>query len=113
MYPCGISLKEKNGGNFFYIHTLVLSYFSRDLTNYLISTEVTIVSMNRHQEAAANALTGKISFIRVDDPMELMIRNISENELEDFLAILMEAALWLKNEGKEMWKDNQLSPENL
>ncbi len=28
--------------------------------------------------------------------MELTIKNIAENELEDFLAILREAALWLK-----------------
>jgi GNAT superfamily N-acetyltransferase len=45
--------------------------------------------------------------------MELIIKKISENELEDFVSILREAALWLKNEGKEMWKDNQLSPETL
>ncbi|MDR6550331.1 hypothetical protein J2736_001514 [Paenibacillus qinlingensis] len=45
--------------------------------------------------------------------MELIIKSISENELEDFLSILKEAALWLKNEDKEMWRDNQLSPENL
>jgi len=45
--------------------------------------------------------------------MQLVIKNISENELEDFLSVLKDATLWLKNEGKEMWNDSQLSSVNL
>lgn len=36
-----------------------------------------------------------------------------ENELEDFISVLKEAALWLKNEGKEMWNQSQLTTANL
>jgi GNAT superfamily N-acetyltransferase len=45
--------------------------------------------------------------------MELKIRAISENELEEFSSILKEAALWLKNNDQEMWSVSQLSIESL
>jgi hypothetical protein len=35
--------------------------------------------------------------------MDLIIKNVSENELDEFSSILKEIAFWLKNEGKEMW----------
>ncbi|WP_282937387.1 GNAT family N-acetyltransferase [Paenibacillus sp. RC67] len=45
--------------------------------------------------------------------MELVVKQISEDELEDFVSILREAALWIKNGGVEMWSEGQLSIEKL
>lgn len=45
--------------------------------------------------------------------MEMVVSPISENEMEQFQSILMEAALWLKSSGKEMWSVGQLSIEKL
>ncbi|NIK72499.1 GNAT family N-acetyltransferase [Paenibacillus sp. BK720] len=41
--------------------------------------------------------------------MGLQVKNVSENELPHFVSILCEAAAWLKSEGKEMWKVEQLT----
>ncbi len=46
-------------------------------------------------------------------PVDLEVRKTASNELEDFLSILREAALWLKQGGREMWSDSQLSAERL
>lgn len=45
--------------------------------------------------------------------MQLVVKSISENELEHFLAVLKETAIWLRSEGKEMWNEQQLSSVNL
>jgi hypothetical protein len=45
--------------------------------------------------------------------MELIIRTIRTAELEQFASILLEGALWLLNEGKEMWSADQISTESL
>jgi GNAT superfamily N-acetyltransferase len=45
--------------------------------------------------------------------MNLDIVNVSENELEDFSSILQEAALWMRNEGQEMWRMEQLTTHHV
>ncbi len=45
--------------------------------------------------------------------MNILIKNISEYELEDFVSILNEAVLWLKDEGMEMWNGSQLTTQTL
>jgi len=45
--------------------------------------------------------------------MALAIRNVTEHEVGDFVAVLKDAAIWLKNEGMEMWDPNQLSAVHL
>jgi GNAT superfamily N-acetyltransferase len=45
--------------------------------------------------------------------MELIIRTIRTAELDQFASILLEGALWLLNEGKEMWSADQISTESL
>ncbi|WP_028552398.1 GNAT family N-acetyltransferase [Paenibacillus sp. UNC451MF] len=45
--------------------------------------------------------------------MELWVKNISEDELEDFVSILREAALWIKIGGVEMWSEGQFTVENM
>ncbi|QYR22449.1 GNAT family N-acetyltransferase [Paenibacillus sp. sptzw28] len=37
------------------------------------------------------------------------VRNIVEAEFEEVSSVLKEAALWLKSEGQEMWKEDQIS----
>lgn len=45
--------------------------------------------------------------------MPVIIKNLSENEVGEFVSVLQEAALWLKNEGQEMWDVHQLTPDHL
>ncbi|MCL6625784.1 MAG: GNAT family N-acetyltransferase [Alicyclobacillus shizuokensis] len=45
--------------------------------------------------------------------MNLHVRRVSIMELEDFSAILKEAAAWLQTSGKEMWSAEQVSVDNL
>jgi GNAT superfamily N-acetyltransferase len=39
--------------------------------------------------------------------------SVTENELDAFCSILREAAVWLNNQGQEMWRQEQLSADNL
>lgn len=43
----------------------------------------------------------------------LTIRNVKEKELELVASILAEGALWLREEGMEMWTEQQISPSKL
>ncbi len=45
--------------------------------------------------------------------MNLLIKNITHSELEEFINILNEARTWLKNQGMEMWNENQVTAQNL
>lgn len=41
------------------------------------------------------------------------MKPVSENELEHFVSLLREAALWLKHDGHEMWSEGQLTIERV
>jgi len=45
--------------------------------------------------------------------MNLTIVNITEGDLEEFCSILQEAASWLRNSGREMWKLEQLTSNHI
>lgn len=45
--------------------------------------------------------------------MEFQVHHISENQIETFCSILQEAAVWLRSQGKEMWKIEHLSAVNM